>query len=190
MALSFRLMCIVAASLLIALDMANGLQDSYVKRALGVNETCVNVTRPMGDNKLCPIPPFKVVKDVVNKQQVSGSLDIMSKVFPAIALECQKTITKLICVMYEAACSTDKKYEVRLVDYAGCMRYFACIPERVLAEGSRAGVCRGNPDETATVVEGPGFDIELKPEATSGSARVLQSVFSLVGSVLLFIAFS
>ena len=190
MALPFRLMCIVAASLLIALDRANGLQDSYVKRVLGANEMCVNVTRPMGGNTLCPIPAFKVVKDIVYAKQMDAALDMISKAFPAITQECQKTITNLICAMYEATCSADEKYEVRLVNYQDCIDYLSCTPNKILPEGSKIGVCRENPDGTAAIVKGPDFAIEEKPKATSASAHVLQSVLNLVGSVLLFIAFS
>ena len=139
MALPFRLMCIVAASLLIALDRANGLQDSYVKRVLGANEMCVNVTRPMGGNTLCPIPAFKVVKDIVYAKQMDAALDMISKAFPAITQECQKTITNLICAMYEATCSADEKYEVRLVNYQDCIDYLSCTPNKILPEGSKIG---------------------------------------------------
>lgn len=189
MAFRFGLICVVAASLLMAFDLANGLQDTYVVKTLGVNDECVNLTRPMGGNAKCKVPLFKVVNMTV--PDATETLDMVDGVLGTIALECKETVINLLCVMYEVACSADEKYQVMLVDQAGCMGYLTCVPEAILATGSKQGICDQLPDKTTvTIVEGPSFEIVVKPRTTSASSRILLSVLNLVGSVLLFIVFS
>ena len=93
----------------------------------------------------------------------------------------------MMCVMNTEVCSTDQKYAVSKVTFAGCMNYMACIPPGEIPTSFKELLCSSAPTKGAAMVPGPHFVID-NTITTSHAGRPGHSLVSSIAAILSFVA--